>query len=298
MLQFGRFDGLCNTLSLTLCPLVGPTTTRAVPMCYSRNVDIGGFLIFQPGSLAMYVVTLIMISIMIYNIKVKYTAVGRKEMVLFFYFFTMSTVLEMLLITGIIPTGSNVYKYFTAAHLGLLSATVWCLLLNGFVGFQWAEDGTPLSLWSMRLSSMLILGIVAFVSFATFENLFGFFDSNKPLILWIVYFFFNGAAMCIYFILQVVLVVNTLDDLWPLGGVIFAAFSFVAGQVILLLFSLEICESTSHYLDGLFLEILCRLFAMMMIYKYWDSITRDDLEYTVDCRSDQWELKGGATPRK
>lgn len=28
-----------------------------------------------------------------------------------------------------------------------MCATFWCLLLNGFVGFQFAEDGTPLSLW-------------------------------------------------------------------------------------------------------------------------------------------------------
>jgi predicted lipoprotein with Yx(FWY)xxD motif len=30
-----------------------------------------------------------------------------------------------------------------------MCATFWCLLLNGFVGFQFAEDGTPLSLWVM-----------------------------------------------------------------------------------------------------------------------------------------------------
>ncbi|ORY07606.1 hypothetical protein K493DRAFT_389241 [Basidiobolus meristosporus CBS 931.73] len=213
-------------------------------------------------------------------------------MVMFFYFYTATTLLEMLLVAGIVPVNSSLYKYFTAVHMGLISATFWCLLLNGFVGFQWAEDGTPLSLWSMRISSLVVMGVVTFIAVATFDDLLGIFDSTKPLVLWIVYFFFNGAAMCIYFILQVLLVVNTLDDLWPLGGIIFAAVSFVAGQVALLLFSQEICETTSHYLDGLFLSVLCSLFAVMMIYKYWDSITRDDLEYTVDCRSDQWELDG------
>jgi hypothetical protein len=38
-------------------------------------------------------------------------------------------------------------KYFTAAHLGLITATCWCLLLNGFIGFQFIEDGTKISLW-------------------------------------------------------------------------------------------------------------------------------------------------------
>ncbi|KAK9721717.1 Chitin synthase, class 7 [Basidiobolus ranarum] len=284
MIQFGRFDELCNTLSLTVCPLVGPTATRTVPVCYSRNLDVGGFLIFQPGSFAMYMVTLVMLFIMIYNIKVK--TEGNGDVLLFLHYnYDIGDAAHRW-------NHTHRLKRLQAVHMGLTSATVWCLLLNGFVGFQWAEDGTPLSLWSMRISSLLILAMVTFISFATFENLFEVFDSTKPLALWIVYFFFNGAAMCIYFILQILLVVNTLDDLWPLGGIVFAAASFVAGQVILMLFSLEICESTSHYLDGLFLSVLCTLFAVMMIYKYWDSITRDDLEYTVDCRADHWELKG------
>ena len=38
-------------------------------------------------------------------------------------------------------------QWFAAIHLGLICATFWCLLLNGFVGFQFAEDGTPLSVW-------------------------------------------------------------------------------------------------------------------------------------------------------
>jgi hypothetical protein len=46
-----------------------------------------------------------------------------------------------------ILTNMSFSKWFAAIHMGLISATFWCLLLNGFVGFQFAEDGTPLSLW-------------------------------------------------------------------------------------------------------------------------------------------------------
>ena len=38
-------------------------------------------------------------------------------------------------------------KWFAAAYTGLVAAAYCCLLINGFVGFQFAEDGTPLSLW-------------------------------------------------------------------------------------------------------------------------------------------------------
>jgi hypothetical protein len=42
-------------------------------------------------------------------------------------------------------------QWFTAIYAGLIAALYWCLLVNGFVGFQWAEDGTPMSLWVCRL---------------------------------------------------------------------------------------------------------------------------------------------------
>jgi hypothetical protein len=44
-------------------------------------------------------------------------------------------------------TRLTAFKYVVALHLGLTSATVWVLFLNGFIGFQWAEDGTAKSLW-------------------------------------------------------------------------------------------------------------------------------------------------------
>lgn len=43
-------------------------------------------------------------------------------------------------------------QWFTAIYAGLVGALYWCLLVNGFVGFQWAEDGTPMSLWVCLLS--------------------------------------------------------------------------------------------------------------------------------------------------
>jgi len=50
-----------------------------------------------------------MTAIMIFNVKTKYTAVGRKEMVIFFYLYMIVVLLDMLLVTGIIPAASVVY---------------------------------------------------------------------------------------------------------------------------------------------------------------------------------------------
>ncbi|KAG0164157.1 Chitin synthase, class 7 [Apophysomyces sp. BC1034] len=283
------FDGICRTVALSLCPLIGQSN-GIEPVCYSRNVDLGGNLVFQPATLIIDIVAIIMTAIMIYHIRSKYTAVGRKEIVMFFYLYMLSVFLEMFLITGIIPTASPVYPWFTAVQTGLISATFWCLLLNGFVGFQFAEDGTPLSLWSIRLSSFVLFIIVGFISIATFQEI-GPFSYKSPGALWVFYFIINGICFIVYVISQIILVVNTLDDRWPLGDILFGTAFFIVGQVLLYIFSVVICDQVKHYVDGLFFATICTLLAVMMVYKYWDSITKEDLEFSVGSKQNVWEVK-------
>jgi hypothetical protein len=45
--------------------------------------------------------------------------------------------------------------------------------------------------------------------------------------------------------------------------------------------SIDFCKAAAHYLDGLFLTSSMILLAVMMTYKYWDSITHEDLEFSV-----------------
>jgi hypothetical protein len=145
--QFGSFDYFCNQIALPVCPLVGSAVQKE-PKCYARNIDLGGgYLVFEPATLCMHIVAMIMTSIMISHIKFKYTAVGRKEIVLFFYMYAATVFVDFLVISGIIPFASNVYPYFAALHSSMIFATLWCLFLNGFVPFQFIEDGTPMSTW-------------------------------------------------------------------------------------------------------------------------------------------------------
>ncbi|KAL1916032.1 uncharacterized protein VTP21DRAFT_6036 [Calcarisporiella thermophila] len=294
--QFGKFDGVCEVVSLPLCPLIGqpsPGTNRidgVEATCYSRNVELANTLIFQPATLIIHFISLIMTSIMIYHIKSKYTAVGRKEIVMFFYLYMVTSFLEMLLVSGIIPTASNVYPYFTAVHIGLITTTFWLLMLNGFVGFQFAEDGTPASLWSLRLTSLFIFCVTTFIAIATFNRI-GPFNPTTPTILWLIFFPLNALLVLIYVVSQVVLVVNTLDDRWPLGDISFGVVFFVIGQVTLFAFSVRICDVAKHYIDGFFFGTICNLLAVMMVYKYWDSITKEDLEFSVGSKQNVWEIK-------
>lgn len=231
-----------------------------------------------------------MTAIMIYHIRSKYTAVGRKEIITFFYLFAIIELLAIFLDSGIIPTASTVYPWFAAVYTGLIAATYCCLLINGFVGFQFAEDGTPLSLWLLRIACLVIFGVAFFVAIATFKGFAGF-KFSKPIGLWIVYILWPLICAVVYIVSQLVLVFRTLEDRWPIGDIVFGTAFFVVAQVVLFGFSVTICDAVDHYIDGLFFFTLCMLLSVMMVYKYWDSITKEDLEFSVGSKAAVWEVK-------
>jgi hypothetical protein len=253
-------------------------------------VDIGSTLIFQPSTCFVHIVAIIMTGIMILHIRSKYTAVGRKEIIMFFWLYACISLLAMFLDSGVIPTSNVVYPWFASAYTGLVAAAYCCLLINGFVGFQFAEDGTPLSLWFLRISCLLVFGASFFIAIATFKQLFGF-SYSKPIALFIVYIIWPLVCVPIYIISQLILVFRTLEDRWPIGDIIFGTAFYAGGQVLLFAFSVTICNAIQHYIDGLFFFTLCVLLSVMMVYKYWDSITREDLEFSVGSKAAVWEVK-------
>ena len=200
------------------------------------------------------------------------------------------TFVSLILDSGVIPPGNGAYAYFTAVQNGFTSALCVCLLINGFVGFQLYEDGTTLSVWLLRSVSCAMFIITFLVSIATFKSWAGL-GPTHTLGLFVVLYLVSGIALLVYVAMQVVLVVNTLQDRWPLGDIAFGVFFVIIGQVILYVFSNTICNAVQHYLDGLFFATICNLLAVMMVYKYWDSITREDLEFSVGTKMNNWEVK-------
>jgi hypothetical protein len=173
---------------------------------------------------------------------------------------------SLILDSGVIPPGNGAYPYFAAVQNGFTSALCVCLLVNGFVGFQLYEDGTKLSVWLLRTVSLAMFIITFLVSIATFKGWAGL-GPTHTIGLFVVLYLVSGIALLVYVIMQILLVVNTLQDRWPLGDIAFGVFFFIIGQVILYVFSIKICNAVQHYLDGLFFATICNLLAVMMVYK-------------------------------
>ncbi|KAI9815862.1 MAG: Chitin synthase, class 7 [Phylliscum demangeonii] len=292
---FGDFETICRRTAVPLCALVGPPSaisgaTGIQANCYSRSIELANTIIFQGANDMMHIIAMIMTAVMIIHVRSKFTAVGRKEIITFFYLYLMLTFSSLLLDSGVIPLASSLYPYVAAVQGGLTSAACMSLLINGFVGFQLYEDGTHLSVWLLRVSSSAMFFICAAISLLTFKGWAGL-GPTKTVGLFVVLYLFDGICLVMYMVLQAVLVVNTLQDRWPLGDIALGVLCFGSGQVALYEFGDRICDRAEHYLDGLFVASTCNLLAVMMVYKYWDSITKEDLEFSVGAKMNSWEVK-------
>lgn len=186
-------------------------------------------------------------------------------------------------------------------------------MINGFVGFQLYEDGTTLSVWLLRVCSTVMFLIGFAVSLLTFKGWAGLGPENTVGVFVVVYIF-SALFLAVYVVMQLILVVGTLQERWPLLHIMFGVLAFIFGQIILYVFSQTICDNVEHYMDGLFFATLLNLLAVMMVYKvsqnhqtntfitmlisrqYWDSITKEDLEFSVGQRMNNWEVKEPMLP--
>ncbi|KAE8352315.1 chitin synthase export chaperone [Aspergillus coremiiformis] len=292
---FGDFDTICQKAALPLCSLVGPASsisgaTGIIPNCYARNIELANTIIFEGAASFVHIIALGMTVIMILHVRSKFTAVGRKEIITFFYIYMLLTMCSLVIDAGVVPPRSGPFPYFVAVQNGLTSALCTSLLVNGFVGFQLYEDGTVLSVWLLRLTSATMFAVSFLISLLTFKSWGGLSPTNT-IGMFVVLYLLNAICIAVYLVMQLLLVMNTLEDRWPLGHIAFGLLVFICGQVLLYAFSDTICENVQHYFDGLFFTTICNLLAVMMVYKFWDYITKEDLEFSVGIKPNTWEVK-------
>ena len=293
---FGDFHDICEKASLPVCPLVGHNDiTGGVgiqPACYPRNISLANTIIFQGAASFVHIGALIMTVIMIIHVRSKFTAVGRKEITTFFMIYFLLEVFSLLLDAGVVPPGSASLPWFSAVQNALSSALILSLCITGFLGLQAYEDGTTLSVWLLRGLSAIWGAVTFLVSILTYKNIGGLGPRNT-VGLFVVLYIFNAILLAVYVVTQILVVVGTMggERFWPMVDIIAGIFFFVVGQTILYTVSDTICDGAQHYLDGLFFATICNLLGVMMVYKYWDSITTEDLEFSVLTKVGGWDVK-------
>lgn len=110
---------------------------------------------------------------------------------------------------------------FTAVHLGAIVATLWVLMLNGIVGFQLLDDGTPLSLGLILLSATALFIGTGYIALDTAFSYSGHFDSsmggnNRNIGLYVLYQLAPLVFLAGFFILETILVLRVLGERKPM----------------------------------------------------------------------------------
>ncbi|GMG21249.1 unnamed protein product [Ambrosiozyma monospora] len=286
---YGDFKELCEKSAIPICALVSPlganleelTFQGILPTCYARSVNIANTLIFQIGVAFIHIAILIVLQMIIYLTRQRYTAVGRKEMIFFFWCFIAFTIGTLIVDTGVSPPGSPSNGYFVAFQVAMTGSCCWSLMYAGFTAFNYWDDGSYWSMMTLYISTFVIFAINYIIAIFTFKA--GWSDVINPTettALFTLFFVINAVFLFIYLASQIIVVCFILVfNWWALGALGLAVFFFVSAELLLYAFSHPICTSLKHYVDGAIFSTLSNMFAIMMVYKFWDIITFDDDEY-------------------
>lgn len=286
-MAFGTFDSICKEVGFPICSVIGRANATlsfergVLPLCYARPVEIANTMIFQMANAFVHFGAIVVFLIIIFNVKSKYTAIGRSEFYSFICLNLVLLIFSLVVDCGVSPPASSSFAYFVALQLGLTSAVCISLLYNGIVCFQYWEDGSKKSMWAHHFICFAWFAVTFVVAIVTFKAWTHDLDNRKTTAIFVVAYVMNAVILVMYVISQLILVFFALDSKWHLGAIALFTFFFVAGQLLTYLIGKKVCEGTQHYLDGLVVGSLGNLFAVMMVYKFWDMITAEDLEFSV-----------------
>lgn len=296
------FEKICSKTPLPLCAVIksgrhfilsNSTTihdfnpqslhTGILPRCYARSIDVANTMIFNVGNSFVNIGALGVLLMILYNIRQKFTAIGRAEYLHFFQLALLMIIFTLIVNTGASPPGSASYPYFVAIQIGFAGACCWNLLVNAFLGFNLWEDGTKKSMFLTRGATFIGFAanfLAAILTFKTVKTT-GTMDKAHTTALFVITYVISGIMLLVYTVCQLLISVFVVHNLWVAGAVMLGVFFFVAGQILVYGVSDKICQGANHYIDGLFCGSLCNLFTLMMVYKIWDMTTDDDLEFSV-----------------
>lgn len=106
-------------------------------------------------------------------------------------------------------------------HLGAIVATLWVLLLNGVVGYQLLDDGTPLSIGTILFSAVALFVGTGYIALDTAFSYTHHFDPslqdpNRNIGLYVLYQLVPLVFLFFFFILESILVLRVLGERKPM----------------------------------------------------------------------------------
>lgn len=282
--QFGNFKNFCRDSTLPICNLL-----VSKPLPYNKQFggcELVGLTwgkdkqIANLGSILLCAIAILASAVLIWRSELKKAAVGRREMQLFLAGFIIIQICEIITVGGF-PLKDNVRQGFSAAHLAAIAATAWMLFLNAIVGYQLLDDGTPISIGLLVISSLILFIGTGYISLDTAFSWTNHFDSSRSgdyrnIGLYVLYLLFPLVSLFAFFVLEAILVVRVLGEMRPMVYLAASGLLFAIGQIFQFVISTHLCQATSGKINGALFETLFTLLSVIMVWVFWSSITEDD----------------------
>ena len=144
-----------------------------------------------------------------------------REMQFFLMGYIIIEICEIFTIGGF-PLNGAVRRAFSAVHIAAIIATLWILMMNGAVGYQLVDDGTPLSIGLIFGSAAVLFIGTGYIALDTGFSWTTYWDSaldapNRTYSLYILYQLVPLVFLVVFFILETVLVLRVLGEVKPMG---------------------------------------------------------------------------------
>ncbi|KAK5118604.1 hypothetical protein LTR85_008069 [Meristemomyces frigidus] len=289
--QYGVFRDFCRDTgsqhsTLPVCNLFNESPARggAAPYyggCNLEGISLGGGRhLANLGSILIAGAAILASLFLLWRSDRKKAAVGRREMQFFLMGYIIIEICEIFTVGGF-PLNGAVRRAFSAVHIAAIVATLWILMMNGAVGYQVVDDGTPLSIGLIFGSAAALFVGTGYIALDTGFSWTGYFDStlaapNRSYSLYTLYQLVPLVFLFIFFVLEAVLVLRVLGEVRPMVYLGSAVILFAIGQIFQYVISVHICNGTNGKINGGLFETLFTLAAVVMIWVFWSSITEDD----------------------
>ncbi|KAH8770152.1 chitin synthase export chaperone [Diaporthe sp. PMI_573] len=282
--QFGNFGNFCRDSTLPVCNLLSNShgQTGGWGGCELTGIPLsGGRRLGNLGSILLCAIAIATAIYLILRSERKKAAVGRREMQLFLVGYIVISICEIFTV-GEFPLSSTVRIAFTGIHIGFIIATTWMLMLNAVVGYQFIDDGTPLSLGLILVSAAVLLIGTGYIALDTGFGWTGRFSSSydgpnyRNIALYVLYQLAPLIFLVAFYVLETVLVLRVLGERRPMVYLTLAAILFALGQIFNYAISPHICNGTDGKIDGALFQTLFTLLSVAMVWVFWSSITEDD----------------------
>lgn len=150
----------------------------------------------------------------------KLTFISNREMQFFLLGYIVIEICEIFTI-GWFPLDGAVRRGFSAVHIAAIVATLWILMMNGAVGYQLVDDGTPLSIGLIFGSAAILFIGTGYIALDTGFSWTGYWDDtltapNRSYSLYTLYQLVPLVFLFVFFVLETVLVLKVLGEVKPM----------------------------------------------------------------------------------